>query len=380
MDKIPFNKPSTVGKEFEFMKEAMNSGKISGNGDFTVRCQRFFEKRYDFKKCLLTTSCTDALEMAAILCEIGPGDEVILPSYTFVSCANAFVLRGAKIVFADSYMHHPNIDPQDVERKITSNTKAIVVVHYGGVACDMDRLIELCENHKIKLIEDAAQAIDSYYKDKALGSFGDVSTFSFHETKNIISGEGGMLAINNPDLIERAEIIWEKGTNRSAFYRGQVDKYTWVDMGSSFLPGELTAAFLMAQLEKLDAIQSKRIELWTLYKKLLSSLSQNEVVLPSIPAYATNNAHIFYLLCRSLEERQKLIGFLKDQNILAVFHYIPLHTSPFFLEHYGRMSLPNAEYFGDHLLRLPLYYSLTEHEVQRVSHMILEFYSSGQSN
>lgn len=304
---IPFNKPYLTGKETEYIEDAVKSGKISGNGIYTQKCQAFFEEKYGFKKTLMTTSCTDALEMCAILANINQGDEVIIPSYTFVSTALAFVRQGAKIVFADSYSDNPNIDADKIEQLITPKTKAIVPVHYAGVACDMHKIMQLAEKYNLLVIEDAAQAIDSYYTfpdgtKKALGSIGHMAAFSFHETKNIISGEGGLLAINDDRFIERAEIIWEKGTNRSQFFRGEINKYGWVDTGSSFLPSEIISAFLWAQLENLDDIQERRKNIWNTYYEGLSSL-KDKLTLPTIPSYATNNAHMFYLVCNSLEER-----------------------------------------------------------------------------
>ena len=367
--KIPFNKPYLTGKETQYIEEAVKSGKISGNGIFTQKCQQFFESNYGFKKTLLTTSCTDALEMAAILINIKEGDEVIMPSYTFVSTANAFVLRGAKIVFADSMPNHPNIDTSKIESLITSKTKAIVPVHYAGVACDMDTIMDLAKKYNLFVVEDAAQAIDSYYtgKDgvkKALGSIGHLAAFSFHETKNIISGEGGMLAINDEQFINRAEIIWEKGTNRSSFFRGEVDKYGWVDIGSSFLPSEIVAAFLWAQLENLEKIQNTRKAHWESYNSILSGWAkQHEISLPELPHYATNNAHMFYLVCKNLEQRTALINHLKENDIWAVFHYISLHKSPFYEEKHDGRVLPETDNFTDCLLRLPLFFELDSKEV-----------------
>lgn len=361
---IPFNKPYLTGNETAYIEEAVKSGKISGNGKYTKLCQQYFEQRYGFNKCLLTTSCTDALEMAAILIEIQPGDEVIMPSYTFVSTANAFVLRGAKIVFADSRADHPNMDETKIEALITSKTKAIVPVHYAGVACEMDVIMNIAQRHNLFVVEDAAQAIDSFYTGndgvrRALGSIGHLGAFSFHETKNIISGEGGMLTINDDRFSERAEIIWEKGTNRSAFFRGEVDKYGWVDIGSSFLPSEIIAAFLYAQLENLDNIQSRRKEIWTQYQQELSewSIRQN-IQLPLIPTFATNNGHMFYILCESLEQRTDIINKLKNLDIMAVFHYLSLHTCPYYDEKHDGRSLPETAKFADRLLRLPLFFEL----------------------
>lgn len=369
---IPFNKPYFTGKETDYIKEAVASGHISGNGKYTKKCQQFFEEKYGFKKTLLTTSCTDALEMAAILINLKEGDEVIMPSYTFVSTANAFVLRGAKIVFADSLPNHPNMDCFSLEALITPKTKVIIPVHYAGVACDMDVIMELAKKHNLFVVEDAAQAIDSFYtgKDgikKPLGSIGHLAAFSFHETKNIISGEGGMLAINDEQFINRAEIIWEKGTNRSAFFRGEVDKYGWVDIGSSFLPSEIIAAFLWAQLENLEDIQKTRKTHWEKYNSLLSEWANHNIIsLPEIPNYATNNAHMYFLVCKNLEQRTSLIQHLKENNIMAVFHYISLHKSPFYKENHDDRMLPETDKFTDCLLRLPLFYELESDSVVSV--------------
>ena len=361
---IPFNKPYLTGNETQYIEDAVKSGKISGNGKYTIKCQNFFEENFGFKKCLLTTSCTDALEMAAILINIQPGDEVIIPSYTFVSTANAFVLRGAKIVFSDSNKDNPNIDVNTIEALITPNTKAIIPVHYAGIACDMDVIMELAHKYNLFVIEDAAQAIDSYYtgKDgikKSLGSIGHLAAFSFHETKNIISGEGGMLAINYEEFINRAEIIWEKGTNRSSFFRGEVDKYGWVDIGSSFLPSEIIAAFLWAQLENLEKIQSVRKLHWkNYYSKVKNWAEINDIKLPIIPDYATNNGHMFYLVCNCLDQRTKIIEKLKTDGIMAVFHYISLHRSPYFLKNSEDKILPETEKYTNCLVRLPLFFEL----------------------
>lgn len=361
---IPFNKPYMTGNETEYIRQAVESGKISGNGVFTNKCQRFFEERYGFKKCILTTSCTDALEMAAILTGVGPGDEVIVPSYTFVSSALAFVRQGAKIVFCDSCRDNPNIDPAEIEKLVTPRTKVIVPVHYAGVACDMDAIMDIASRHNLLVVEDAAQAIDSFYTGKdgvrrPLGSIGHLAAFSFHETKNIISGEGGMLVVNDPRFVRRAEIIWEKGTNRAEFFRGEVNKYGWVDTGSSFLPSEIVAAFLWAQLENLDAIQARRREIWDCYRTQLSPLAaRGAFFLPEIPGYATNNAHMFYLVFPDLEKRTKFIGDMKTQDVQCVFHYLALHASMFYAgKHDGRM-LPNCDRFADCLVRLPLFYEL----------------------
>ncbi|KAF5082861.1 dTDP-4-amino-4,6-dideoxygalactose transaminase [anaerobic digester metagenome] len=372
---INFNKPYLTGKETQYITEAVQSGKISGNGVFTQKCHGFFSSKYHFNRCLLASSCTDALEMSALLANITPGDEVIIPSFTFVSTALAFVRQGANIVFADSYSHHPNIDANTIEALITPKTKAIVPVHYAGIACDLDLIKELANKYNLLVIEDAAQAIDSFYKEKPLGGIGDLGCFSFHETKNIISGEGGMLTINNSIFEKRAEIIWEKGTNRSEFFRGEVNKYGWVDIGSSFLPSEITAAFLFAQLEHVDLIQQKRKEIWNLYNVNLSDLALKEYLeLPQIPSYATNNAHMFYLVCRNAEERSWLIRYLKDNGVMSVFHYQSLHKSPYYAQRHDGRSLPNSDRFTDCLLRLPIYFELSLDDVNLISTHIVDFY------
>lgn len=368
--RIPFNKPFLTGNETEYITDAVRSGKISGNGKYTKLCQSFFESRYGFKKCVLTTSCTDALEMAAILINIKEGDEVIVPSYTFVSTANAFVLRGAKIVFADSLKDNPNIDSDKIEALITERTRAIVPVHYAGIACDMEKIMSLAEKYNLYVVEDAAHAIDSYYKNRPLGGIGHLATFSFHETKNINSGEGGMLVVNDEQFIERSELIWEKGTNRSAFWRGEVDKYEWVDIGSSYLPSEIISAFLYAQLEKLDEIQDRRKNIWNNYYR---QLSQVGVKVANNHEDSTNNAHMFYLICNDLEQRSALINYLSGHGIYAVFHYLSLHKSPFHLENNDPVVLENSESFEDCLVRLPLYFDLTEEENQFVIDKVIEF-------
>lgn len=374
---IGFNKPYLSGKETQYITEAVASGKISGNGIFTQKCQDFFEKKYNFKKALLTTSCTDALEMAAILINIQPGDEVIVPSYTFVSTCNAFVLRGATIVFADSESKNPNIDVSKIEALITSKTKAIVPVHYAGIACNMDEIMELSKRYNLFVIEDAAQAIDSYYVDKngkkrALGSIGHLAAFSFHETKNIISGEGGMLAINDKQFIERAEIIWEKGTNRSAFFRGEIDKYGWVDIGSSFLPSEIIAAFLWAQIEEMEVIQKRRIHIWEKYYSGLKYFAAaNDFLLPEVPEFATNNAHMFFIVFNSLQQRSDYILKLKEKSIYAVFHYLSLHKSDFYKDKHDNRELPNTDNFSDRLLRLPMFYELSDDDIDFIIKTII---------
>ena len=378
---IPFNKPHLTGKEAHYMYQAVYDGKLSGNGEFTKRCQRFMEQKYGFKKCLLTTSCTDALEMAALLCKLQPGDEVIVPSYTFVSSALAFVREGAKIVFADSMTRNPNIDAEQIESLITPRTRVIVPVHYAGVACDMDTIMDIANRHNLIVVEDAAQAIDSYYisprtgEKRPLGTIGHLSAFSFHETKNIISGEGGMLGINDERFIRRAEIIWEKGTNRAEFFRGEVNKYGWVDTGSSFLPSEVVSAFLWAQLEDMDNIQAKRKRLWNLYYSLLSASLNSQpstlnYSLPDIPSYATNNAHMFYLVMPDLEKRTALIKHLKENGILAVFHYLSLHSSPYYAPKHDGRALPECDRYADCLVRLPMYYDLTEDDVRAICDII----------
>lgn len=381
---IPFNKPFLTGKEAHYLYQAVYSGKISGNGVFTQKCQKFFEDRYRFKKCLLTTSCTDALEMASILLDIKPGDEVILPSYTFVSTANPFILRGAKLVFADSREDHPGIDEDSLEELITSKTKAIVIVHYGGVACDMSKIMDISEKHGVFVVEDAAQAIDSYYLDGSdklpLGSIGHLAAFSFHETKNIISGEGGMLAINDKRFLERAEIIWEKGTNRAAFFRGEIDKYGWVDVGSSFLPSEIVSSFLYAQLEHIDTIQKRRIEIYQLYYEKLREFSGMGFDLPTVPTYATENGHIFYVVFNDPNLRTEVIDYLKNEGIHSVFHYLPLHSSPYFKENYEGKELINTVKFSDCLLRLPLFFELSNEEVIFICQSLVDCLKSIKTN
>lgn len=376
---IPFNKPFLTGKEAHYMYQAVYTGKLSGNGVFTKKCQQFFEEKYGFKKAVMTTSCTDALEMAAILCDVKPGDEVIVPSYTFVSSALAFVRQGARIIFADSCENNPNIDADKIEALITDKTKVIVPVHYAGVACDMDKIMEIANHHKILVVEDAAQAIDSYYKGRPLGGIGHFGCFSFHETKNVTAGgEGGLLVVNDERFIRRAEIIWEKGTNRAEFFRGMVNKYGWVDTGSSFLPAEINSAFLLAQLENLDTIQNRRKEIWNMYNDGLKDLATKGCfTLPNKPEYATNNGHMFYLVCRNLDERTKLIAFLKEQGIGAVFHYLSLHTSDYYQSHSITIpDLPLCDKYADCLVRLPMFYELQDDDVEYVINNIITFYST----
>lgn len=375
MKPIYFNIPHLTGKEIGYMKKAVKNGKLSGDGANTRKCQSFLEAKYNFKKVLLTNSCTDAIEMAAMLCNVKEGDEVIAPSFTFVSSVNPFVIRGAKIIFADSATENPNMDVKQIEKLITNKTKAIVVVHYAGIACDMDAIMNIAKTRNLYVIEDAAQCIDSFYKKKALGSIGHFGAFSFHESKNIITGEGGMLTVNDAIFTERAEIIWEKGTNRSAFFKGKADKYEWVDVGSSFLPSEITASFLSAQLEDLDKIQNKRKKLWERYNKQLQVLaSQKNIMLPYLPEFATNNGHMYYIVCNNGSERVKLIEHLKKFNIQAVFHYQSLHKSPFYKNQYNGPDLPHSDRYSDCLLRLPLYYNLQMKDVDYICEKILAFY------
>lgn len=375
---IPFNKPYLVGKETQYIQDAVSTGKISGNGKYTKLCQDFFENKYEFKKCLLTTSCTDALEMCAILANIEKDDEVIIPSFTFVSTALAFIRQGAKVIFADSSFDNPNIDVSKIEALITSKTKAIVPVHYAGIACDMEAIMNLAHQYNLLVIEDAAQAIDSYFTfndgtKKALGSIGHMAAFSFHETKNIISGEGGMLVINDEKFSNRAEIIWEKGTNRAEFFRGEINKYGWVDIGSSFLPSEIISAFLWAQLEALDAIQSKRKKLWNLYFNGLKGHENNIFKIQELPNFATNNAHMFYIVFDNLEQRTACINRLKENNILAVFHYLSLHKSDYYKDKYQGEELYWSDYYTDRLLRLPMYFDLNENDINKIISIILDF-------
>ena len=375
---IPFNKPFLTGKEAHYMYQAVYTGKLSGNGVFTKKCQQFFESKYGFKKAILTTSGTDALEMAAILCDVKPGDEVIVPSYTFVSSALAFVRQGARIIFADSCEHNPNINAEKIEALITPKTKVIVPVHYAGVACDMDKIMDIADRHNILVVEDAAQAIDSYYKGKPLGGIGHLGCFSFHETKNVTAGgEGGLLVVNDERFIRRAEIIWEKGTNRAEFFRGMVNKYGWVDTGSSFLPSEINSAFLWAQLEDLDMIQDRRKAIWNMYYEGLKDLAgKGCFTMPDLPEYASNNGHMFYLVCRHLDERTKLIAYLKEQDVLAVFHYLSLHLSDYYRNHHeGEIpDLPCCDRFADCLVRLPMFFELKDEDVQKIIDDIKGFF------
>ncbi|SDY11117.1 dTDP-4-amino-4,6-dideoxygalactose transaminase [Hymenobacter psychrophilus] len=376
-DFIPFNRPHLVGPELEYIRQAVAAGKLSGNGMFTQRCQQFFEQQYGIPKVLLTTSGTDALEMAALLLNIRPGDEVIVPSYTFTSTANAFVLRGARIVFADSRPDHPNLDVTRLEALITPRTRAIVPVHYGGQPCDMTALLALARQHNVWVVEDAAQAIEARLQNRPLGTLGHLAAFSFHETKNLSAGEGGMLAVNDPELAARAEIIWEKGTNRAAFARGEAARYEWVDVGSSFLPSELNAAYLWAQVEARGIIQRQRQRLWETYAAALAPLAATGAIslLPTLPD-SQPNWHLFALLCTSETERDALLAYLRQQHILAVFHYLPLHCSPYYAARHDGRPLPHADRFGWTLLRLPLYHDLQPEQQHRVIEAVRTFYET----
>lgn len=375
---IPFNAPPVVGSELEYMQSAMASGKLCGDGGFTRRCQQWMEQRFGSKKVLLTPSCTASLEMAALLIDLQPGDEVIMPSYTFVSTANAFVLRGATIVFVDIRPDTLNIDESKIEAAITEKTRAIVPVHYAGVACEMDAIMALAAKHQLWVIEDAAQGVMSRYKGRALGTIGHIGCFSFHETKNYTAGgEGGATLINDAALVERAEIIREKGTNRSQFFRGQVDKYTWRDIGSSYLMADLQAAYLWAQLEAADRINQQRLRLWQRYYDALQPLAaQGRIQLPLLPADCEHNAHMFYIKLRDSDDRQALISWMKEAEILTVFHYIPLHSSPAgqrFGRFHGEERFTTAE--SERLLRLPLFYNLTDNNQNTVISSLLSFFA-----
>jgi dTDP-4-amino-4,6-dideoxygalactose transaminase len=346
---------------------------MSGNGDFTKLCHGFFEKHYGFRKCLLTTSGTDALEMCAMLCELNAGDEVIVPSYTFVSSAIAFIREGAVIRFADSGSVNPNITADEIAPLINEKTKVIVVVHYAGVACDMDSIMALAEKYNLLVVEDAAHAIDSYYKGKPLGGIGHLAAFSFHETKNINCGEGGMLVVNDERFVRRSEILWEKGTNRAEFYRGMVNKYGWCDTGSSFLPSELNAAFLWAQLEQIDDIQGKRKHIWESYDRALKGNLPKGITCPELPEYATNNYHMYYLLCESLEQRTAFINYLKNNGVQSTFHYLPLHSSAYYKDKHDGRLLANCDRYGNTLVRLPLFYELKDEDIDMITKLIKRF-------
>ena len=373
---IYFNNPPFVGNELEYVRQAIDNQKICGDGPFTKKCSQWIESKTGTSKALLTTSCTHATEMAALLLDIKPGDEVIMPSYTFVSTADAFVLRGAKAVFVDIRPDTMNIDENLIENAITERTKAIVPVHYAGVSCEMDKIMEIALKYNLKIVEDAAQGLLSTYKGKMLGTIGDFGCYSFHETKNYSMGEGGALLIRDPNYIEKAEIIREKGTNRSKFFRGQIDKYTWVDAGSSYLPSDLNAAYLWAQLEQADKIFDNRMKTWNLYYELLTDLQKQGVIsLPVVPENCAHNAHMFYIKAKDLDERTHLIDFLKEQGILAVFHYIPLHTAPAgkkFGVFCGEDRYTTKE--SERLVRLPMYYGLEEEKVVYIANKIKDFY------
>ncbi|MGN0596114.1 MAG: dTDP-4-amino-4,6-dideoxygalactose transaminase [Ruminiclostridium sp.] len=373
---ISFNIPPYVGREKEYISAAIDSGKICGDGEFTKKCSSWLKNKTDSKGILLTTSCTHALEMAAILADIQPGDQVIMPSYTFVSTADAFVLRGAEIIFVDIRPDTMNIDEKLIEAAITPKTKAIVPVHYAGVGCEMDEITDIADKYKLKIIEDTAQGIMSEYKGKALGTFGDFGCLSFHETKNYSMGEGGALIINSDEMIEKAEIVREKGTDRSKFYRGQIDKYTWVDYGSSYLPSELNAAYLYAQLEEADKINNQRLGCWERYYENLSALGKKEKLeIPFVPEYCKHNAHMFYIKAKDIEERTRLISYLREKGVGSVFHYIPLHSSPAgkkFGRFIGKDVYTTKE--SERLLRLPMWYGLTLENVDYICQCIEDFY------
>ena len=373
---IDFNRPPFVGKELEYIREAVENGKICGDGVFTGKCAEWIKRELHTKYALLTTSCTHALEMAAYLSDIQPGDEVIMPSYTFVSTADAFVLRGAQIVFVDIRPDTMNIDEKLIEAAVTKKTKAIVPVHYAGVACEMDTILGLAKKYGLKVVEDAAQGVHAYYKGKALGTLGDFGCFSFHETKNYSMGEGGALLFQKDEYLERAEILREKGTDRSKFFRGQVDKYTWVDYGSSYLPSDLNAAYLYAQLEACGEIDARRMAVWDLYHRRFRPLEEAGLLdRPVVPSYAKHNAHMYYIKVKDLETRGSLIRFLKEKGVSSVFHYIPLHTAAAgrkFGRFHGKDIYTTRE--SERLLRLPMYYSLTLEEADYVADCICEFF------
>jgi len=374
MIKVPYNRPLVLGEEAEYIKEVINNDQFSGNGIISKKCNKVIEEKTGTKKCIMTSSCTDALEMAALLCDFEPGDEVIMPSFTFVSTASAFALRRANIVWCDIRPDTKNIDETKIEGLVSAKTKAIVVVHYAGVACEMDKIGEICRKHNILLIEDAAQAIDCYYKAKHLGSIGDFGAFSFHETKNIQCGEGGALLVNNKNLSDRAEFIRDKGTNRIHFNKGKVDKYTWVELGSSFLMSELQAAFLYPQLLKSSQVNADRMESWKYYYDSLSDLIPSER-LPFVPDECKINGHIFYFLTKTNEERNELIQYLKDNGIVAIFHYVPLHRAPYWKGKYDGLELENTDKISQTLIRLPLYYKMRRDEIDFVVDKIKEFHN-----
>lgn len=376
---INFNVPPCTGREFEYIKKAVENGKISGDGEFTKKCSAWMKERYHIAHVLLTTSCTHALEMAAILSQVEPGDEVILPSYTFVSTADAFVQRGASLVFVDIHPETMNMDEDLAAEAVTKKTKAIVPVHYAGVGCAMDELMETAREHHLMVVEDAAQGVDAYYKGRPLGTIGDFGCYSFHETKNYSMGEGGAILFNREEYIEKAEILREKGTNRSKFFRGQLDKYTWVDYGSSYLPSDMNAAYLWAQLESADEIKADRMATWDFYHEALKPLAAaGYIEQPYIPEYASHNAHMYYIKVKDLETRQSLIEYLREHGIQSVFHYVPLHSAPAgqkFGRFYGEDRYTTRE--SERLLRLPLYYGMKPEDREKVAEAVLAFY--GQS-
>jgi len=372
---IPFNKPYVSGNEYSYIQEVIASGKIASNGKFTTKCELFFEERYSFKRALLTTSCTTALEMAALLIDIKPGDEIIVPAYTYVSTANVFEKLGAKVVFVDSCAEFPNLDPEKLVELITPKTKAIVPMHYAGVSCDMGRITEIAERHQLFVIEDAAMSINNTYGNKYIGSLGHFAAFSFHETKNISCGEGGLLVVNDPKFIERAEILRDKGTNRKQFLKGTIDKYEWVDIGGSFAPNEITAAYLFAQLEHLDLIQNKRLEIWNAYLKEFKTIESHLIYKPKIPSHSKTNGHGFFVVCNSKETRDDLIHFMARKGIQLSFHYQALHQSKYYTDRNQVISLPNSERFSDCLVRLPLYAEMAIETVQEIYSEVREFLS-----
>jgi len=367
---VPFNKPYLTGREMEFVKEVLESGHLSGNGPFTKKCQQFFQERYGFRRAFLTASCTDALEMCALLCNLEPGDEVIMPSYTFVSTANAFALRGANIRFADSLPDDPNVDPESIRALISDKTKVIVVVHYAGIACPMEEILEIARANNLLVVEDAAQAIDSTYEGKPLGSLGDLSAFSFHETKNIQCGQGGLAVVNNSKLLTNAEFVWEKGTNRSQFMRGLVDKYSWVSLGSSYLPGESVAALLWAQLTEIDSIQKKRCHIWDRYSEGLGDLNVDTT---KVSPKATRNGHLFHLVLESRRQADDFLDFMRSEGVKAASHYVSLHSSPYFAPKHDGRILPNADKFTERLIRLPLFPELKEEDLDRIIGLTRDF-------
>ena len=374
---IPFNKPFIIGNEIAYIRQAVAGGKISGDGDFTLKCHNFMQERYRIKKVLLTTSCSTALDMAAILTDIRPGEEVIMPSFNFTSAANSFFMRNSRLKFIDIRKDTLNIDENKIEEAITTKTRAIIVVHYAGVSCEMDKIMQIAKKYKILVIEDAAHAIESKYGESYLGSIGDIGSYSFHETKNVVCGEGGAILINDERFVEKAEIIREKGTDRSKFFRGETDKYSWVDIGSSFLPSEILSAFLYAQFEKIDNINEKRSRIWNYYYKKLAGFEKKGLIrMPIIPDNCTHNSHIFYILLNNLKTRNSLMHHLKKSGILAVFHFLPLHLSPMGLKMgYKPGDFPVTENVSDCILRLPLYYDLRKKDLDRIIKEIEDFFN-----